>query len=58
MTEPKRIPLCWKCADKIFGELPCKSSDGVIANTLIGCKANPDIKNYTDAETMCPVLKK
>lgn len=52
----RSIPLCWKCKDKIFGELKTQSSNGVIANTLIGCKANPDIKDYTDAETKCPVL--
>jgi hypothetical protein len=54
----RHIPLCWKCRDKIFGELPCKSNSGVIPKTLIGCKANSDIKDYTDAETMCPILPK
>lgn len=54
----RHIPLCWKCKDKIFGELPCEASNGVIPSTLIGCKANPDIKDYNDAENLCPILSK
>ena len=53
----REIPLCWRCKDKIFGELPRKTG-GVTASTLIGCKANPKIKDYTDAEKMCPILPK
>jgi len=46
----KRMPICWKCASKITED----NGDGSLG--LVGCKENKDIKNYQDAEKMCPVI--
>lgn len=49
---PMNVPMCWKCCDKIIETV----ADGSRA-ILIGCKANPDIGNYADAQLKCPLLK-
>ena len=40
------VPMCWKCASKIVDKI-----------SLIGCKDNPEIKDYDDAQESCPLLK-
>jgi len=58
------IPICWKCTDGKMEAAPSKNS-GVefISGTgkifhFIGCKAESRIKNYKDAEKLCPLLSK
>jgi len=51
--EPKKQPMCWKCASKII----VPNDDGVGFN-LKGCKENKDIHNYREAETLCPLIPK
>jgi hypothetical protein len=50
----KRIPICWKCASKVME--PNKDSKFVDSLTLIGCKECKDIKTYSDAEKLCPLI--
>ena len=42
-------PLCHKCANRIVDEVE------IGVHALIGCKAEPKIKDYTDAEKLCPI---
>jgi len=43
-------PMCWKCASKITKG----NGDGSLG--LVGCKENKDIKTYSDAEKLCPLI--
>jgi hypothetical protein len=47
----KKVPMCWKCASKIT-ELHEDNS-----LNLVGCKEEPKIEDYSDAEKMCPLMK-
>ena len=47
----KKQPFCWKCASNIVQ--PNKDDSGF---SLIGCKEEDKIKNYNDAEKMCPLF--
>ena len=47
----KKQPFCWKCANKITKPT---SDNGF---TLVGCKEEENIHNYSDAEKLCPVIK-
>jgi hypothetical protein len=48
----KKQPFCWKCQSKITAP----NDDGK-SSSLVGCKEEPKIKNYSDAEKMCPLFK-
>lgn len=45
-------PFCWKCASKIT------ESNGGNSSSLIGCKEEDKIHNYSDAEKLCPLMEK
>jgi hypothetical protein len=47
----KKQPFCWKCASKIT------ESNGDGSSSLVGCKEEENIHNYSDAEKLCPVIK-
>ena len=49
----KKQPFCWKCSSKIVKPNPDENSF-----SLIGCKEEKNIHNYSDAEQLCPVIKK
>lgn len=46
------IPMCWKCASKVT------RPKGENSLELIGCTEESKICNYSDAEKMCPLIKK
>jgi hypothetical protein len=48
------IPMCWKCADGLFAE---GTEGGRSVKIMKGCRVNPDISNYNDAEKMCPLME-
>ena len=48
----KKIPMCWKCASRMTEEHPTHPGSLI----LVGCKENDKIKNYNDAEKLCPLL--
>lgn len=45
------VPMCWKCSNRIMVADP--EMEGVAE--LKGCKENPNIHEYEDAKTMCPL---
>jgi len=53
------FPMCWKCARAItkvktedrFGQIPHTAYE------LAGCKDNPEIKSFADAQVMCPIIQ-
>jgi len=49
----KRMALCYKCSNRILADHP--TDEG--AKILIGCKADPKIKDWHDAQAMCYILK-
>jgi hypothetical protein len=52
-----RIPICWKCYNRIVGEIVNDQLISLIpATVLIGCKEQASIKNYEDAKRLCPLL--
>jgi hypothetical protein len=58
------IPMCWKCADSKT-EIAPDDDLGVRfivkegeALHLVGCKAEDRIKNYEDAQILCPLLSR
>ena len=52
MTEKKQ-PFCWKCSAKIV-----KLNSDNSSFSLIGCKDEKNIHNYSDAEKLCPLFVK
>jgi hypothetical protein len=48
----ERIPLCWKCASRIM-----KLNEDGKSYSLVGCKENTSIHDYSDAKKLCPVIK-
>ena len=46
------IPMCWKCVNKIE-----KADPTGIGLVLCGCEKEPEIKDYSDAQRLCPLLK-
>ena len=50
----KKIPMCWKCSSKITEQVDNSKPIFVDSLTVIGCKECKEIKNYSDAEKMCP----
>ena len=46
----KKQPFCWKCVSKIT-----KPNDDN-SFSLIGCKEEKNIHNYSDADKMCPLI--
>jgi hypothetical protein len=46
------VPMCWKCASKITEP----NEDGK-SSSLVGCKEEPLIKDFSDAEKLCPLIK-
>ena len=49
----RHVPMCWKCANSI---METDTSQTPPPSTLVGCKANEDIKDYADALGKCPIL--
>jgi len=47
----KKMPICWKCASAVIVPNDDSKSHG-----LESCKEEPKIKDYQDAENMCPLL--
>lgn len=48
----KQIPMCVKCVEAIT-ELNLAYN----CRELVGCKANPSIKSYSDAYVLCPLIQ-
>ncbi len=46
-----KIPMCWKCKNRIESWL----YDDV--RTVEGCTKDRNINNFEDAKEMCPLLK-
>ena len=47
------MPICWKCASAVI----VPNDDGK-SHRLESCKEEPKIKDYQDAENMCPLVHK
>jgi len=47
------IPMCWKCVSNEHE--PDVTGRSV---QLVGCKENPEIKDYEDALKKCPLIQK
>ena len=48
--------MCWKCHNCI--RKPKKDDDGeIISYTITGCKENEEIKDFNDAQVLCPLFK-
>lgn len=52
--EEKKTPKCSECSSAVMESF---KEDGVACKNLIGCKENFKIRNYPDAERLCPILK-
>ena len=48
----KRIPMCWKCANRIADDSGLPG-----APILIGCKEHPGIKSWAAACVLCPLIQ-
>lgn len=44
------FPICWKCCNCIKADVPNST-----AQTMVGCKENPKIKDFNDAQMHCPL---
>lgn len=61
-----RIPICWKCSNRITQTVDQQSIDQhnaiivgygwEVSVILVGCKEQADIKNYEDAKRLCPLF--
>jgi len=49
------LPMCWKCANIKTMKNPL-STEGVVSRVMVGCKDDPQIGGYKDAEKLCPLL--
>ena len=50
-SSEKKVPMCWKCTSRITAPSNDKKS-----LSLVGCSECKEIKSYSDAEKMCPLL--
>ena len=46
------IRMCWKCDNCITRNISTKAKE------MIGCKLNPEIKGFEDAQRLCPIKEK
>jgi len=47
------MPICWKCANAILVD----DTEWMGAKVLVGCKEEPKITNWEQAQALCPILK-
>lgn len=44
------FPMCWKCWNCLKADI-----ENSTAQTMVGCKENTKIKDFNDAQHMCPL---